>query len=508
MHPWHRRYAGLAGLLLSFAACDQGDGGAVRGARANVPLVPDTLCADSTQAMQLCSVIPHEVRVHLSFDYKAVDSVSQPRFDAFSWQSFVALNWPADSAGNPLPVQIGDSAAALRVWERYADAATLFWGDTVGAACGGSAGGRPFLVQMAKNGDVVDPHASFDEAVGGPLLDRNLNFVLFQKKVNPDEEGYLTSAGLLTVAGQQAAKEIRFPAGTADSVGAIELKAAWRILLPEAGDDTTRYYHHPAVIYVPASQSATHRAQCVNAIVGLVGLHILHKTSVFPQWIWSTFEHEDNAPTCVGSAPCPGDDRRYSFFNPACTTACAGKVNNPLRDTAFVNDSTFYWAAAPPYGKAYAIDSTYGSQIVRTQAVYVPTDSVNAYWRKQLGSSVWSHYRLIGSQWMAISQSHPPDTVALPALLGNSSLESYIPGWSSCLGCHAFATTAAQNPSKPADFSFLLKMAGQPATALPRFFLERQAAAGTAIDTAPRAPTAPAQPRPRADTAKGTGPRR
>ena len=141
---------------------------------------------------------------------------------------------------------------------------------------------------------------------------------------------------------------------TGGRVGSIEVKAAWRILQPASGDDTTRFYHRPAVIYVPAENSPNNQAFCVNAMVGLVGMHIIHKTRDFPAWVWTTFEQIDDAPTCLaGSAACGDTTTRWSFFNGRCPSGLC-PLNTPLRDTTFLKDSTFIWNTSPPYGSRYA----------------------------------------------------------------------------------------------------------------------------------------------------------
>ena len=490
--------------LLTLPACGGGDGGekgeekpaAVSGDTVSPLAMTDTLCADPAKWNQLCNTIPHEVKVDLPLGYDGLSAAVQPHFDNFSWQSFVALNWPASPPQQPVQLPIG--APGPRVWETYEDASRVFWG-AVGGTCGASGGqGGKVLFQFAKNGHVVDPDGSFDEAVGGPLVDRNLNFVVFEKKVNPDWVGYVTAdtlpgkLNLTTVAGQAAADTIDFPAGSydpaANRVGAIELKASWRILQPEKGDDTTRYYHRRATIYVPAENSATGQAQCINALVGLTGLHILHKTALFPQWIWSTFEHVDNAPICPVNAG-PGDTcgqggTRWSFFDPTCTTCVR---NDSLHHGP--ND-VFKWAAQAPYAQQYAVQGRYGAQIVR-DTVFGPTEAVNQAWRKRLQGTVWANYTLAGSQWLSGSDSESGKGTAAPLYLGNSTLESFFrTDKPSCLGCHAFATTSNPDTAqqKFADFSFLLSMAGEQPSAIQAVQARRQGQAAAPRNAPPRRP--------------------
>jgi hypothetical protein len=476
----HVRSMALLLLATSLPACTEDRPGVGETATAVADTTYNPIC--DTGGDSLCAAIPHMVKVNLKPGYSGVNPRDQRHFDVFSWQSFVALNWPADNGGKPLASFAGNPSAP-RVWETYEDASTVYGG--VSSPCALPAGTR-LLGQMAKNGDVVDPGGDYDEAVGGPLVDRNLNYVLYEKKVNPEEVAYLRANRLNTAAGQYAAdsagQRLQFPAGdTAGAnggpVGAIEIKASWRILQPEKGDDTTRYFTRRGVVYVAARNSSTGRPLCLDATVGLVGMHIAHKTNqFFGAWIWSTFEHVDNAPTCtdsVAGARCGASQPRWSFYNGACTTC----VRNDSLHLAGTGDTTFFWAPKPPYAIRYAIGGQFGNQITRTQPIYPETDSVNAEWMPRVKGTVWTHYRLIGSQWM--SGDGGSDLVPAPRILRNTTLESYLPQTSSCLGCHQFAYTlglpAASGPmagdSVFADFSFLLQMArrGSDDSGLPRF---------------------------------------
>jgi len=470
MHRSRILLAALAAVLATLPACDrEGEQAPTAEATVAKPNPNDStwrmFCA-TPGSTKPCSTIPHDVVVQVLAGYTGINPSDQKVFDAFSWQSFVALNWPGE-ARQALPAgAITDDPRAPRVWETYDDAADVF-GTGPQGACSAGPGGK-VLGQIAKNGHVVDPDGDYDEAVGGPLIDRNLNFVVFEKKMSPEEVAYVRDSSLNTVAGQEKADTIVFPAGYYDDqatraggrVGSMELKAAWRVLDAAKGDDTTRFYTRRVAVYIPARNSATGSSLCLqDVLVGLVGLHIIHKTQNFEQWVWSTFEHVDNAPDCVGGAgQCGQDGRRYSFFNAQCT-ACA------LNDSASRGqDSTFLWEATAPYARRYAVQGQYGAQLARVVRIYPPTDSVNALWRERLKGTVWANYRLIGSQWLSGELSFTP----APDTLGNTTLESFIPTTSSCLGCHQYATTAGTSP-KFADFSFLLSSAGESQSTLPIF---------------------------------------
>ena len=94
-------------------------------------------------------------------------------------------------------------------------------------------------------------------------------------------------------------------------------------------------------------------------------------------------------------------------------------------------------------------------------------EMLNDRFQKALGNSVWANYKLISTQWPAnrakgcdVKASAPVDVIGTPApqFLGNSTLETYLPGQvpnasSSCMECHANATTT---DGRFSDFTFLL----------------------------------------------------
>src|SRR4029078_3248393 len=101
--------------------------------------------------------------------YDGLVPEDQRPFDNFSWQLFLALNWPADAQGNPLPGAIADHPEEPRVWMSYARPVDIFHLNFPGGAqaspdaCAG-VGDRPGLpvFQLIAKSDHIE-HA-------GPLL--------------------------------------------------------------------------------------------------------------------------------------------------------------------------------------------------------------------------------------------------------------------------------------------------------------------------------------------------
>lgn len=444
----------LAYLLVVVAVCSTACKN--KGDSNNVDQDPFKTGCSNTNPL-FVSDIPHEVDVNILAGYSGLVVKDQVCFDYFSWRSFVALNWPANPDGTPMKGSFTDNPDAPRVWESYTDPAELFGTGENLLAFGGPIKKVPGLkglrmISKMSNENHPDLPADIKQATGQPLIDKNLNYALFEIMVNPDETKYIRDSGLTTASGQMG-KKINFPAGYYDSanlggqVGAIEIKATWKILVPGV-DDSTKFYHRKAVIYVPASSSTNGKPLYLTETVGLVAMHILHKTQNFPMWIWTTFEHNNNAPDSAAVAKGAGNN--YLFYNPAAPAAWT--PNTPP-------DTPYLWQPIKPYASGAAYQGKYGTQVVQTLPIADYTQKINQSWQKALGNSVWANYRLIISQWGVAKGDNPTvpqDTVGIPALASNPVLETYFQQSSCLTSCHIFAKDAVGNN---ADFSFLLKRA-------------------------------------------------
>lgn len=452
-------------------------------------------CVDSTQGDSLCSEIPHDINPALlpgNAGYKSVLSPKiQPAFDIFSWQSFIALNWPATTTGMAdTTSSILTNSTSLRVWEYYPLADTVF--KPLGGLLKlvlkpGDVKAAKQLYQATMFADDFVASNQFFEADSSTLIDKNLNYVLFEERINEDEWNFINNNGLRTQAGQMDYVNknggMYLPAGSYPKgkygqllgpVGAIEIKASWRILDPSKGDDTTRYYHQSAEISISSKYTWSGKPLQFVATVGLVGIHIVHKTAMFSREIWSTFEHVDNVPDDLLEAHDP--KYGYSFYQPQCFSC---NVNDK---PGAVNGKYAMWDDTPPYASKYGIvgydeqgnSGVYGSQIIRVYPIFVSTDSLNKVFQAKLKGTVWANYKLIGSQWFKGSTDGPHAPIApnAPARLSNTTLETFEQNDGSCTTCHGFAYIAGAGKDSltgqkyKSDFSFLFRKAGYPANPL------------------------------------------
>lgn len=401
-----------------------------------------------------------------------IDRMSQATADTFSWLTFIAVNWPADTMSCTADTSNGKSILTgngPRVWETYLTSDQVFvaQGKQPSQWCANNnmetavqhlpekvqllarkTGVKRFLHMNAKSPTIH----GVDQASGGPLVDQNGRFARYEIHVNQDEYNYITQKSLWNKQGQQkfltAGDTVYFPNGPTQygSAGAMEVKAAWKVL--GAGDDSTRFYTIRAIVYNDNSGDDPS-----TVTLGLVGLHIAHKTKTQFMWVWSTFEHVDNL--------------TRSFYNPNCP-ACP--VNQPITGSEDELD--------PKTGKPLHAPT----QVTRVNDVGLPdVAGINTYFHGLLKNTVWANYDLIGTQWLFFEN-------VTPDFLANSVQETYLQGphpdsigykdtshstdkyyfkdpqykpfspytSSSCVGCHYTANLAVSGKHPEADFSFLL----------------------------------------------------
>lgn len=404
-------------------------------------------------------------------DVALIQENRQRDMDIFSWQSFVALNWPMNSDGNvDTNTVIGGNGDNETVWETWMSTADILdipegdvpvWGEHhVPQACEDNSdykAGMKIIDQASKS------DSFFQEAFDtGSLVDQSANFVRYEVIVNQDMFNTITSEKLYSASAlKKRTEQVSFTCGSNETgeEGAIMIKAAWKVLTSD--DDLARYHTDDAMVYVPAKYTSNKTDSCVKANIGLVGMHIVHKTVQQPQWVWSSFEHIDNVPDC---------DKQNTFFTDP------SKLNIPTCPTQRDQQYSFYSddnqsgtscnaAPAPNAGDDYHLDKPGNkSQLCRANALETSAPPVNQAYQTLLKAinheSVWQHYQLIGTQWNSnIESSCQTDTTyvkkdtlpqykikdssadIVPLPMGNITMEGYEQGTSNCLSCHASAKT-------------------------------------------------------------------
>ena len=469
----------IAGLILMLGCNGGGQDPPGNGGEPGDDVGTITVCADGSD--EICSYMPRDV-TNPGNGYQGLSTAGQAHFDQFSWQAFVALNWPANSDGSASSATIGQDPTAARVWQYYSTAGDYFDPDG-DSACPTEA--APVFELDSKISD-TGRSTDVNEAFAAPLIDVNGNFAVFDIRVNDIWTTYVTGAQLRTYAEQQNfTGTVDFPEGcnagtdncaTDGEIGAIEIKSSW-MLVPE-GEDFSDHYVLDGYISLDKNQTSTGEATCIQTQLALTGMHVVVRTATDGDaWIWGTFEHKDTAPfattplqpfaadtdaiptepavtTCTAS---PDAGSTYSYFDSSCTTSGGGDcpVNTP--PTLGTSQTEFVWNLSTPtqYASDYLVNG-FGTQATRCWAIYEGTADTNTTWQGLLQGTVWANYELMGTQWQVLTDAPPPaPTNRIPAYLANATMETYFQTTQSCLSCHAQGNLAAQ-PKVSANFTWLL----------------------------------------------------
>lgn len=386
----------------------------------------------------------------------------QHGFDYYSWLTFISLNAPSDGAA---PAAGNDGDTQWEEWREVSDI-MLPGGATPGAfdsprvipaeckkfkdARSVRIVRRPMLNKAGTHPMEVTSETGqpFDS---GPLIDQNGNFVRYEILVNEPMFEYIVQNGLYSKAGQDAfTGPVQFPEGNVTSgsngtMGAIMVKAAWKVMGP--GDDQSKFHITPALAYNPATTNPKVPASCTTVTLGLVGWHAAHKTSDAPQWIWSTFEQINNVPSDAdiknGKLAA-----HYNFYDPNCKGSACAPLNEP--------------PPRPWNPDIQPFPNGFKSQISRVTSITDATLTLNTSFQSILANLVWQNYELVSTQWPTDATSKvDPTGVPAPVFLANTTLETYTQGEvpqasSSCMDCH---NNAADTTGRASDFTFILERA-------------------------------------------------
>lgn len=389
---------------------------------------------------------------------------SNPGFDCQMWQAFIYLNWPAAAGqrGAPNPnAKFG--AAGTTVWETYKTVEQTFLPN---AANPGPWNQGPLMSVLAKglaqqvasgtvrnltreskvsrkvistlirargalSSTILD---SIDQASGGVLYDLNGKPVYYELSLNEDQYNYTVQNGLYNATTQAtfgASNVIALPSGatTYGPTGAIETKAAWKILTP--AEASSGRFHTMKALVPGVSQPVT---------VGLVGFHIFQTLAGLSQGAWATFYQVDNAPVLgkLGKGP-------YNFYKAPC------------------------WPPTCLVIPAYNVPNQNPGQVVQIDADDSSAANVNNYMQPLIkaynASAPWQYYALHNVQWplkpVDISKLPPPQKPNLPdgdpntQTIVNAVLETFVqtPG-TGCLACHIGAPTASGGYASSYSFTF------------------------------------------------------
>jgi hypothetical protein len=223
----------------------------------------------------------------------------------------------------------------------------------------------------------------------------------------------------------------------------IEIKTSWRQL--SKADPS--YYTITATVPAVSKQTLT---------LGLVGFHLVMNTATHPEFVWATFEHNNNAPNCTSPQATPADN--WSFTSAACAgclaTQTLAQCNAPPTSCNFNTGINSQSLTGTPNQvcRVYPDGTDPGTM---TNGNNNQTNRENVDWlNSQLVGpkgmlatlpasnplSVFKNYFLVGGLWTNGGvDSNPPNEQRGSLELANTSMETFAQQpQTNCFSCHHY----------------------------------------------------------------------
>lgn len=444
----------LVGLIVALAACSSKKSDDKNNKEPPKPVEPkpdpkpeapapeDSLAPD---LKLLADGIPHDIQVKNTPGWQP----KQTDYDKFSWQSFAALTGAQRDNSTNKPLWVGWSATAdylnlVSEWSRSGSKPEDFpkFGQRYyPQACTDyctknkiNCNDYGTLEQVGKINDAIF-EADSQGLSADPVIAANGTFLRYEILMNQDLYNFVTTNQLYNV-NKVVAGNVNATCGqNGGPEGVMTVKLAWMDVTDTAamqaqGLNAANYHTEQRLVFTSGGQLSTGKDMCDLRTMALVGTHIGHKTESQPNFVWSTFEHNNNAPDCgawknvAGSQlqtkniNCPSTvSSSYSLYPKTCQAdgsagACQSCNTQPAANAPNSKCAQKFCVDQPP-----AAASGY-SRICRQTPVtangpYKDAYFVNQAWQTWLGTSVWSKYMLISTQWFDW-WAPPPAPVTLP----------------------------------------------------------------------------------------------
>jgi len=385
---------------------------------------------------KLDPIVPAHVRPH-SRDF-LTDIEDRPFFDYNGWQTFIGLIWPADKNFRGVP----DKSVTKDNFAKYNTTQapkgepstpvvfeTLLTADETfpqTIATGGkpkqpnywssSTYERPFNLTATLKKDVLD------EAGSGPLVDQNRQYTRYNIQVNKvfyeyiRQNKYYLKENLPKSPSPVAIPPLAVPSNWDGDISkpltlvlqpqtnstviqpvngnSITIKTAWRIMMTEKDidkqkpwrklDDLSRYYTTTANI----QNVETNKVE--EKLVGLVGMHVVVRTTQFPQGLWSSFGHVDNLQTDT-------PEIRPSYNSGKSKPHSSGFSYQPSA-TNFLPEEGKKYRKPVEVNRIYKIPDTPVAQ-PKNLPYGASTQGMNKSFQELLKGTVWQYYQLEITQW-------------------------------------------------------------------------------------------------------------
>ena len=325
---------------------------------------------------------------------------------------------------------------------------------------------KPTGAPQARGGDEAA------QAGGGMIVDQNGQIVWYSTHMNDTYFNFVKANSGANYGNVPAKKN--FP------VGAAVFKASWKVVGP--GDDASKFYIEkgadvPMLVPNPCGGVMVDPSGATRkATVALIGLHVVGVTVNHPEFVWATFEQNNNAPDLpAGTDPTsakPVSPQGFSFYaantaankcniKPTATGPNELKISDPVKQTV------------TPITNVFRLYPTGNACLARSHDI-TAANTASQQALSQAGSgryphpaeTVWTNYMLIGTLWLNVNTLKPDDHNMVAEGIGsvnlaNATLETYFQGKHkgkdvSCFFCHTTEPQGTDTKGKNINLSHLI----------------------------------------------------
>lgn len=302
--------------------------------------------------------------------------------------------------------------------------------------------------RFSKDEDPATASGIHQATSNGLIIDRNGRPVYYTSFVSPDYYEFVRTNKLYLKANYQAAaSNLNFPKKS------VQVKSSWRVIEP--GESIDGLFTTKA--FVPKLKCSNTSGACtgtdvevdltnqVEVTVALVGLHVAGVLDGHPEFIWSTFEHVNNAPELPSGMPHNSSSavnaKDFTFYRASTSASACNQVN---ATSVALDVGSQKLTPTTDVFRQFA----YGGGSAEDTANII---SLNESVHDQLDdSSVWKNYMLVGGVWFndgddltpGLGGSQMQDFTAGSINISNSTMETYTQnpvagGRSNCFSCHS-----------------------------------------------------------------------
>lgn len=310
---------------------------------------------------------------------------SDCEFYQWAWQSFLYVTQPENKSGDQLRL-LGFKTPE----DIFPPASTPRFPRT-------SAGLR-LAPRLAKEPEAVALQEFLQADSRGVLIDQDGRNIYYAQHMNGEFVSFVDDPrnqfrNVDNIA--KAPADLEIPRGT------LELKSSWKVLGPH--DDKSKFFTTQAsvaVLKLVGGKPTIDATQTRQETMALVGLHVVGVVDGHPEFIWATFEHNDNTPDLPnGANPVgtqPVDDTRSYTFYPRGTPAADCNRKKALK---FKSEADQTFDTTVPIFREFPFGAATETEV--DPAIRTLNENVHAMIEKLAPRlATWKNYRLTGAVWL------------------------------------------------------------------------------------------------------------